>query len=70
MARTRGPHTATFIVRLWLEKGGKTERAWRGQVEHVQSSEKRYVREMAQVIEFIEERCAEQVLRIKESGIH
>jgi hypothetical protein len=69
MARTARPRAATFIVRMWTENDGDAERTWRGQVEHVQSNKKRYVHEMEQVIEFIEEHFRQQVLDTGESGI-
>ncbi|MBN1139965.1 MAG: hypothetical protein JXM73_25575 [Anaerolineae bacterium] len=70
MGRTKGSHTATFVVRLWQETGGETESTWRGQVEHVQSSKKQYVRELAQVLEFIEEHFRGPISGAKGGGIH
>ena len=69
MTQTGRPPTATFLVRLWVENDGELGYAWRGQVEHVQSGEKRYVREMAQVVEFVEERLADQVSGARQKGI-
>jgi hypothetical protein len=45
--------TATFIVRMWSESTVDNNGDWRGQVEHVQTGEKRYFREMDRVLEFI-----------------
>jgi hypothetical protein len=54
MAHTKGRRTTTFIVRLWQDDGEENSRPWRGQIEHVQTGEKEYVRDMTQVIAFIE----------------
>jgi hypothetical protein len=69
MDRTKGPPTATFIVRLWLADGNETKRTWRGQVEHIQSGEKEYVRGMAQVTSFIEKHFAEEGSGTRLGGI-
>jgi hypothetical protein len=69
MDRTKGPPTATFIVRLWLADSDEAQRAWRGQVEHVQSGEREYVREMAQVTRFMEKHFAEEASEAKLGGI-
>jgi hypothetical protein len=69
MDRTKGPPTATFIVRLWLADGEEAERAWRGQVEHLQSGEKEYVREMTQVARFIERHFGEEASEARLGGI-
>ena len=45
--------TATFIVRMWSESTVDNDGDWRGQVEHVQTGEKRYFREMDKVLDFI-----------------
>jgi hypothetical protein len=45
--------TATFIVRMWAEPTAGEAGDWRGQVEHVQTGEKRYFREMDKVLDFI-----------------
>jgi hypothetical protein len=69
MASLKHKRSATFIVRLWLENGGDLERDWRGQVEHVQSSGKRYVQELPEVLEFIEEQWA-ACHKPQRTGIH
>jgi hypothetical protein len=69
MPSSKRERTATFIVRLWLENGGDLERALRGKVEHLQSSDKRYVQELSQVLEFIEEQWAAH-LKGRRTGIH
>lgn len=69
MEQTRRLRVATFIIRLWMEEDEEPKQTWRGQVEHVQSGEKRYVHEPAQVIRFIEEHCGDWVTDGKRSGI-
>ena len=69
MRQTGRLRAATFIVRLWVEDGEKPEHTWRGQVEHVQRGEKRYVHEMAQVVRFIEEHFGCQAPDARHSGI-
>jgi hypothetical protein len=69
MDRTKGPPSATFIVRLWLEDGEEAERAWRGHVEHIQSGEKEYVREMMQVTRFMEKHFGEEASEARQGGI-
>ena len=69
MASRKRKRSATFIVRLWLENGGDPEYDWRGQVEHLQSSDKRYVQELSEVVEFIEEQWA-AYRKSQGTGIH
>jgi len=69
MAQTGRSRTATFLVRLWVENEEETESAWRGQVEHVQSGEKRYVREISQMVKFIEDHFEKRPAGAGESGI-
>jgi hypothetical protein len=69
MNRTKGPPAATFIVRLWLEHGEEAERAWRGQIEHIQSGEREYVREMTQVTRFMEKHFGKEVPETRLGGI-
>ena len=46
----------SFIVKLWLEKGGRgTQRvAWHGYITHVPGGERRYLKDLNDVTEFIE----------------
>ncbi len=69
MTKPRHARAATFIVRLWAEDSPQEEAPWRGEVEHVQSSERRYVSELAQIVQFIEERFGDQLLRPQRGGI-
>jgi hypothetical protein len=69
VARTKHLGAATFIVRLWPESSERPEDAWRGQVEHVQSSDKRYVQEMDQIVEFIEQHFGSQPANSIRRGI-
>jgi hypothetical protein len=41
----RSPPRATFILRLWREQLDEARAEWRGTVEHVQSGERRAVRD-------------------------
>jgi hypothetical protein len=45
----------SFIVKLWLEEAGdETGRAvWRGYVTHVPDGERRYLKKLSDLIEFI-----------------
>jgi len=48
------PHpTATFIVRMWAEPINEDHNEWRGQVEHLQSGEKRYFQQLTIMLAFI-----------------
>lgn len=51
----RSEHTHTFIVRLWREsrEGADAARRWRGSVEAVPSGERRFVDNLAQILEVI-----------------
>jgi hypothetical protein len=69
MDRTKGPPAATFVVRLWLERGEEAECAWRGQIEHVQSGEREYVCEMTQVTGFIEKHFEGEASETRLGGI-
>jgi hypothetical protein len=69
MDRTKGPPAATFVVRLWQEQGEETERAWRGQIEHVQSGEREYVCEITQVIRFMERHFGDEASEARLGGI-
>jgi hypothetical protein len=48
-------NTQVFIVRVWLERremeGAKVE--WRGVIEHVPSGERRYLRDLEDILAFI-----------------
>ena len=44
-------HSHLFTVRLWLEELGDGQTEWRGQVQHVLSSERRYFRDWATLVE-------------------
>jgi hypothetical protein len=48
-----GRIAATFIVRLWTEHGPGQAPQWRGQVEHVQSGEQAYFRNLDHMLDFI-----------------
>ncbi len=43
--------TASFFVRLWLERGEKSQ--WRGQVRHVQSGETAYFVDVQNLLAFV-----------------
>jgi hypothetical protein len=45
--------TATFIVRMWAEPVNEDQCEWRGQVEHLQTGEKRYFQQLDIVLEFV-----------------
>ena len=45
--------TATFVVRMWAEPINEDHSEWRGQVEHLQSGEKRYFQQLDIVLEFV-----------------
>ena len=45
--------TATFIVRMWAEPINEDHSEWRGQVEHLQSGEKRYFQQLDKMTEFV-----------------
>jgi hypothetical protein len=69
MPHTKRSRTATFLVRLWTESDEEPRHAFRGQVEHVQSGDSCYVRDMNQVIRFIEERFDEHLAGSGQGGI-
>jgi hypothetical protein len=51
--------SAAFIVRVWCERGdgpGDGVRDWRGSIEHVESGERVYFRELASVSAFMTSR--------------
>ena len=45
-------NTHAFIIRLWLEKGGRPIQ-WRGHITHVFSGRQRQVSQMSQIVDFI-----------------
>ena len=45
--------TATFVVRMWAEPINEDHSEWRGQVEHLQSGEKRYFQQLDKMMEFV-----------------
>ena len=47
-----GPPLNTFIVRFWQEPGASEER-WRGQVQHIQSSERTAFADKSTLMSFI-----------------
>lgn len=44
---------ATFVVRLWTEPTAGLDVVWRGQIEHVQSGDRRGFVEMRFIEEFV-----------------
>jgi hypothetical protein len=45
----------SFIVKLWLEQSGdETDRAWHGFITHVPGGERRYLKEINDIPDFIE----------------
>ena len=48
-------HTASFIVKIWLEEEPDEEQAglWRGHITHVESGRRRYLRSLAEIPESI-----------------
>jgi hypothetical protein len=52
--------THSFVIRIWLEEPEETGRArWRGHITHVLSGERRYLENMAEVVDFIRPYLAE-----------
>lgn len=47
--------TAVFIVRVWCERGdgGADVSEWRGSVEHIQSGQRAFFRNLEAVLEFV-----------------
>ena len=45
--------TATFIVRMWAEPVNEDQCEWRGQVEHLQTGEKRYFQQLDKMMDFV-----------------
>ena len=48
-------HTHSFIVKIWLEETAKeTDQVrWRGHIKHVQSGERRYLKDLDGIATFI-----------------
>jgi hypothetical protein len=46
----------SFIVKLWLEDTGQQEKpmGWHGYITHVPSGDRQYLRELADILTFIE----------------
>lgn len=44
----------SFVVRIWLERGGNGEPIWRGHVRHVQSEQEAYFRDLRGMNAFLE----------------
>lgn len=49
-------HSASFIVRIWRERGeGPTVcQEWRGAIEHVQSGERKFFRDLGSIAKFMQ----------------
>ena len=49
-------HTASFIVRIWRERGeGETvSQEWRGSIEHVQSGRRSFFRDLRAIANFMQ----------------
>ena len=45
--------SASFVARIWLERGSGGSPKWRGHVEHVQSGKKEYFGTLASLQEFL-----------------
>lgn len=50
------PPYSSFLVRFWYEP---TDGSWHGEVEHVQSGERRQLGQLNEVIPFLAGRCGE-----------
>jgi hypothetical protein len=49
------PKAHSFIVKIWLEEGDEAEKLfWRGQITHVPSGERRQLKVLSDVTDFIE----------------
>lgn len=48
-------NTHSFIVKIWLEEpaGGNRRATWRGHITHVPSGERRYLKNLWQIVAFI-----------------
>ena len=48
-------HTASFIVRIWRERGEglKVSQEWRGAIEHVQSGRRNFFRDLREIANFM-----------------
>ena len=45
----------SFVLRLWFEPSGDDSPEWRWQVQHVQSGEQRYFRNLSAMLDFVAE---------------
>ncbi len=47
--------THSFIIKVWSEESGEEsgQAEWRGHITHVLSGERRYLRDLAEITEFI-----------------
>lgn len=54
-------HTASFIVRVWRETGeaDRASQEWRGSIEHVQSGQRMFFRELMAIAKFMQGPLAE-----------
>lgn len=45
----------SFVIRMWLEprEMERTDPEWRGRIEHVQSGERAYFRDLNKMVEFV-----------------
>lgn len=50
---SRGRKELTLVVRLWAEDDPTKEESWRGQVEHVPLGEKKYFKDLEQLLQII-----------------
>lgn len=50
------PPYSSFLVRFWFEP---TDGSWHGEVEHVQSGERRQLGQLDEVMPFLAGRCGE-----------
>lgn len=46
----------SFIIKLWLEAGGKSEPiVWRGYITHVPTGDRRYLKRLSDITDFVQE---------------
>jgi hypothetical protein len=51
----------SFIIKLWLEAGGKSEpNAWRGYITHVPTGKRRYLKRLSDISDFVQEYLDDQ----------
>lgn len=66
----RGLYASSFVVRLWIEETAEEAgtATWRGHITHVPSGDRRYIKELCEILPFISPYLEEMGVSLNNAG--